>query len=130
MVFHDYEARTADNGQGPVAAKDAAELQAIRFSAGAEAMPRLREALALIGGRTPLLVEVKSPDRRVARLCVAVAAAVADYDGAIGVMSFNPEVGGWFARNAPQVLRGLVVTESGRRGLRGRIERPLALCAR
>jgi glycerophosphoryl diester phosphodiesterase len=42
-------------------------------------------------------------------------------------MSFNPEVGAWFARYAPDVLRGLVVTEHGRRGLRGRIERPLFL---
>jgi glycerophosphoryl diester phosphodiesterase len=74
-----------------------------------------------------LLIEVKSPERHVARLCAAVAGALEDHEGPVGVMSFNPEVGGWFARHASPVLRGLVVTESGRRGLRGRIERPLAL---
>jgi glycerophosphoryl diester phosphodiesterase len=42
-------------------------------------------------------------------------------------MSFNPEVGAWFARHAPHVLRGLVVTEHGKKGLRGRIERRLFL---
>jgi glycerophosphoryl diester phosphodiesterase len=42
-------------------------------------------------------------------------------------MSFNPQVGAWFARHAPQVLRGLVVTEQGKRSLRGRIERRLFL---
>jgi hypothetical protein len=41
-------------------------------------------------------------------------------------MSFNPEVGAWFARHAPGRLRGLVVTEQGK-GLRGVAERPLAL---
>ncbi|MGZ8343776.1 MAG: glycerophosphodiester phosphodiesterase family protein [Allosphingosinicella sp.] len=127
MVFHDYELDRLTAGQGPVAARTAAELQAFRFRVGTEGMPRLAEALAMIGGRTPLLIEVKSPERRVARLCAAVARAVDGYDGPFGVMSFNPEVGAWFARHAPQMPRGLVVTESGRRGLRGRIERPLAL---
>lgn len=127
MVFHDYELDRLTIAKGAVAARAAAELRSIRFHIGAGAMPRLAEALAMIGGRTPLLIEVKSPERRVARLCAAVARSLEGYEGPVGVMSFNPEVGAWFARHAPHVLRGLVVTESGRRGLRGRIERPLAL---
>jgi glycerophosphoryl diester phosphodiesterase len=127
MVFHDYELQRLTRGQGPVAARTAAELQAIPFNLAGETMPRLAEALVTIRGRTPLLIEVKSPERRVDRLCAAVAHAVEDYEGSVGVMSFNPEVGAWFARNAAPVLRGLVVTESGRRGLKGRLERPLAL---
>ena len=127
MVFHDYKLERLTLEQGPVADRSAGELQGIPFKGAAGSMPRLSEALAMIGGRAPLLVEVKSPDRRVERLCAAVARALGGYEGPVGVMSFNPEVGGWFARHAPRVLRGLVVTESGRRGLRGRIERPLAL---
>lgn len=127
MVFHDYELGRLTAGQGPVAARTAAELQAIRLNLCNEAMPRLSEALSIVGGRAPLLIEVKSPDRQVARLCAAVARALAGYEGPVGAMSFNPQIGAWFARHAPHVLRGLVVTESGRRGLRGRIERPLAL---
>lgn len=127
MVFHDYELERLTAGQGPVAAHTAAELQSIRLNLCNEAMPRLAEALDIVGGRRPLLIEVKSPNRQVARLCAAVAQSLAGYEGPVGVMSFNPEVGAWFARHAPHVLRGLVVTESGRRGLRGRIERPLAL---
>jgi glycerophosphoryl diester phosphodiesterase len=127
MVFHDYELERLTAGQGPVASRTAAELQAIPLNHCGEAMPRLPEALAIISGREPLLIELKSPDRRVAHLCAAVAEALAGYQGPVGVMSFNPEVGAWFARHAPQALRGLVVTESGKRGLRGRIERPLTL---
>lgn len=127
MVFHDEELDRLTAGRGPVAVRSAAELQAFRFTLGTGTMPRLAEALALIGGLAPLLVEIKSPGRRVARLCAAVARALDGYGGPFGVMSFNPEVGAWFARHAPHMLRGLVVTESGRRGLRGRIERPLAL---
>lgn len=127
MVFHDYELERLTAGQGPVAARTAAELQAIRLNLCNEAMPRLSEALSIVGGRVPLLIEVKSPDRQVARLCAAVARALAGYEGPVAAMSFNPQAGAWFARHAPHVLRGLVVTESGRRGLRGRIERPFAL---
>jgi len=127
MVFHDHVLDRLTAAQGPVAARTAAELQAIRLTIGGEAMPRLAEALDLIGGRTPLLVELKSPGRQVGRLCAAVAGALQAYSGPAGVMSFNPEVGGWFARHAPHLLRGLVVTENGKRGMRGRIERPFSL---
>ncbi len=127
MVFHDYELDRLTGGRGPVAARTAAELQAIRLNRCGEAMPRLAETLSALGGRAPLLIEVKSPERRVARLCAAVAQALAGYAGPVAVMSFNPEVGAWFARNAAHLLRGLVVTERGRRGLKGRIERRLGL---
>jgi glycerophosphoryl diester phosphodiesterase len=40
-------------------------------------------------------------------------------------MSFNPEVGRWFARHGPRITRGLVVTEAGSRR-RGRLKRRLA----
>jgi glycerophosphoryl diester phosphodiesterase len=127
MVFHDYELERLTLDQGPVAKRTAAELQTLRLRVGGEVMPRLSEALVTIGGRVPLLIEVKSPERHVARLGRAVADALEHYDGPVGVMSFNPEVGRWFARHQPKVLRGLVVTERGRKGLRGRIERRLAL---
>jgi glycerophosphoryl diester phosphodiesterase len=127
MVFHDYELDRLTIEQGPLAGRTAAELQAIRFHVGSEVMPRLAEALEMIAGRVPLLIEVKSRDRIVAPLCSAVARALEGYDGPVGVMSFNPEVGAWFARRVPRVVRGLVVTEQRKRGLRGRIERRLFL---
>jgi glycerophosphoryl diester phosphodiesterase len=127
MVFHDYELDRLTAERGPVAALSAAQLKAVRLDLCDEPIPSLSDILTLIAGRTPLLIEVKAPERRVERLCAAVARAVGGYEGPFGVMSFNPEVGAWFARHAPQMLRGLVVTESGRRGARGRIERRIAL---
>ncbi|HEX8466443.1 MAG TPA: glycerophosphodiester phosphodiesterase family protein [Allosphingosinicella sp.] len=127
MVFHDYELERLTAGRGPVAALTAAELQSVRLNLCGEAMPRLAQALSIVGGRAPLLIEVKSPDWQAARLCAAVARALTGYEGPVAAMSFNPEIGAWFARHCARVLRGLVVTESGRRGPGGRIERPLAL---
>ena len=126
MVFHDYELDRLTMEQGPVARRTAAELQAIRLRVGDAVMPRLAEILQTVAGRVPLLIEVKSRGRRSAPLCAAVARALEAYGGPVGVMSFNPQVPGWFERHAPEVLRGLVVTEQGKKGLRGRIERLLA----
>lgn len=126
MVFHDYELDRLTDGLGALRTLGSAELKRIRLTGSEEGIPTLAEILALIGGRTPLLIELKSPGRRVAQLCRAVQRALDDYRGPVAVMSFNPEIGHRFASDAPQLLRGLVVTEQGK-GLRGMIERPLAL---
>jgi glycerophosphoryl diester phosphodiesterase len=127
MVFHDYELDRLTDGFGALRTLGSAELQRVRLNGSDETIPTLIEILALIGGRTPLLIELKSPGRRVAQLCRAVKRALDAYQGPVAVMSFNPEIGHRFAREAPQVLRGLVVTEEKKRGLRGMIGRPLAL---
>jgi glycerophosphoryl diester phosphodiesterase len=126
MVFHDADLARLADARGALAAWSAAELGRFRLNGSDETIPTLSEILALIAGRAPLLIEVKSPNRSVAALCRSVAAALSGYRGAVGVMSFNPEVGRWFARRAPERLRGLVVTEQ-KKGLRGFAERPLAL---
>jgi glycerophosphoryl diester phosphodiesterase len=126
MVFHDDDLDRLTGTRGRVADLDADSLAKLRLCGTSETLPRLTDVLALIGGRAPLLIEVKSPDRHVVPLCRAVEAALRDYSGAVGIMSFNPEVGAWFARHAPERLRGLVVSESGKKGLRGRVERRLS----
>jgi glycerophosphoryl diester phosphodiesterase len=125
-VFHDERLDRLTGEQGRVSTLTLAELGQIRLKGSDETIPSLREVLALIAGRVPLLIEVKAPSREVAALSRSVADALAAYIGPVAVMSFNPEVGRWFARNAPQRLRGLVVTEAGN-GWRGIAERYLAL---
>jgi glycerophosphoryl diester phosphodiesterase len=126
MVFHDYKLERLTGRDGLIVARKAAELQRLRLAGSGETIPTLAEILTLVAGRVPLLIEVKTPERDVAGLSRSVAEALAGYVGPVGVMSFNPEVGRWFARNAPGRLRGLVVTEAGRRW-RGLYERRLAL---
>jgi glycerophosphoryl diester phosphodiesterase len=126
VVFHDYELERLTDGFGALRTLGSAALQRIRLKGSDETIPTLPEILGLIGGRTPLLIELKSPGRRVAQLCRAVQRALDGYQGSVAVMSFNPEIGHHFFRWAPRLLRGLVVTEQSK-GLRGLIERPLAL---
>lgn len=126
MVLHDYKLERLTGRDGLVVAHKASELARIRLLGSEETIPALADILALIAGRAPLLIEVKTPERDVAGLSRSVAGALSGYQGPVGVMSFNPEVGRWFARHAPQRLRGLVVTEAGRRW-RGWAERHVAL---
>jgi glycerophosphoryl diester phosphodiesterase len=126
MVFHDYHFDRLTTDKGPVRDRDATEIAQLRLAGTVEKIPPLTDALRLIAGRVPLLIEVKSPDRHIVPLCRAVEAALQGYSGPAGIMSFNPEVGAWFAHHAPERLRGLVVTESGKKGWRGRVERRLA----
>ncbi|MDQ8756810.1 glycerophosphodiester phosphodiesterase family protein [Sphingosinicella sp. LHD-64] len=114
IVFHDYDLRRLAGADGKLADLPAAAISAHRLTGTEEAIPILPDILALIDGRAPLLIEVKSPGRDVAPLCEAVNRALASYIGPVAVMSFNPAIGHWFAKRAPDVLRGLVVTEEGR----------------
>ncbi|MEA3044828.1 MAG: hypothetical protein QOH47_2666 [Sphingomonadales bacterium] len=126
VVFHDYDLERLTDGDGALRTLGAAELGRIRLKGSDETIPTLAEILALVAGRAPLLIEVKSPGRRVAGLTRAVLRALADYRGPVAVMSFNPGIGRRLARLAPHILRGLVVTEDGQ-PRRRRIRRRLAL---
>ena len=126
MVIHDHALERLTEGFGQVRGLPAAELERIRLKKSDETIPSLPDILALVAGRAPLLIEVKSPGRDVGPLSRAVAAALSGYKGPMAVMSFNPEVGRWFARHAPERLRGLVITEAGRKW-RGWLTRYLAL---
>lgn len=126
MVFHDEWLHRLTDEQGMTRARTAAELARIRLRGSKETIPSLPEILALIAGQAPLLIEVKSPNREVGALCRAVSGALGGYMGPVAVMSFNPEVGRWFAKHDPARLRGLVVTEE-KKPWRGLLKRRLSL---
>lgn len=127
FVFHDETLDRLAGRPDRVASMASDALAGIALTGSDERIPRLSEMLRLVGGQVPLLIEIKSTNRRVAPICQAVVRALEGYRGSLAVMSFNPLVGGWFASHAPRIVRGLVVTEEGRRTLRARIERHLWL---
>lgn len=111
MVFHDTALGRLTGAEGPVRARRAAELGAIRLTGGDEGIPTLAEVLENVGGRVPLLVEIKDQDGAlgpdVGPLEAATAQALAGYDGPVAVMSFNPHSMAAMARLAPGIARGL-----------------------
>ncbi|TVV76153.1 glycerophosphodiester phosphodiesterase family protein [Sphingomonas solaris] len=127
FVFHDDTLDRLTGESGALADRAAATLDTVALSGTDEMLPRLTEMLALVSGRVPLLIEVKAGHGGIGPLCVSVRRALEGYRGPVAVMSFNPEVGRWFADHAPRLTRGLVVSEQGKPRLRGTAERWLSL---
>jgi glycerophosphoryl diester phosphodiesterase len=128
MVLHDWELDRLTDESGPVARRSAAELGKIALAGSTDTIPTLRQLLDQVAGRVPLLIEIKSrSDMRAGAICGAVHRALQGYRGAHAVMSFDPRIGRWFALNAPETVRGLVVTEENGSIFTGRLKRHLAL---
>ncbi len=131
FVFHDATLDRLTGQSGAVAERYAADLAGITLSGSRDTIPRLADTLNLVAGAVPILIEIKSSGRSITLACLAVRRLLEGYGGPVAVMSFDPGVGRWFHDHAPRVVRGLVVTEQGKRtgvaGLRGAVERRLSL---
>jgi glycerophosphoryl diester phosphodiesterase len=115
MIVHDHELGRLCGSPLLVERTPAEQLAALRLLGTAETIPWLGEALDLVRGAVPLLVEVKVQDGNARAIADAVIAELADYAGPVGVMSFDPRVASRLAMKAPYRRRGLVVAErSGR----------------
>lgn len=111
FVFHDDTLDRLTAERGAFVDRPAHAIDQIRIGGTDETIPRLSEILAIVGGRTPILIEIKAPGALVGALCLSVRRTVEGYTGTFAIMSFNPNVGRWFRMHAPRIVRGLVVTE-------------------
>lgn len=128
VVFHDEALDRLTGATGPVARRSVGELTALRLAGTQEHIPTLRDLLALVAGKAPLLLELKtSADRPPDPLCRAVRRDLEGYGGPVAVMSFDPRVVRWFAAKQPALPRGLVITEGNARTLSGGLRRRLML---
>ena len=105
VVFHDDTLDRACGVAARVDELDYAELQRLSLFGTEERIPRFSEVLALVGGRTPLIVELKNGPRN-DELCEKTWELLRKYPGASCVESFNPLIVAWFRFHAPTVLRG------------------------
>jgi glycerophosphoryl diester phosphodiesterase len=108
MVHHDHELGRLTEGSGPLVDKTAAELKAIRFKATDEQMMTLSDLCALVAGKVPLVVEVKSRFNGDRRLVKRMAAVLAAYSGPVVGMSFDPDQVVALREIMPKLTRGIV----------------------
>ena len=110
VVFHDYNLRRVCGVNKKVSELDYEELLEYRLFNSQERIPTLREALDCIGGRVPIIVELKipwSPDNT----CKAAAKELAGYNGLYCIESFNPFGLGWYKKHHPEIVRGQLSTD-------------------
>lgn len=108
MVFHDHELDRLTDATGPVRAQNAAQLGLLTVGGTADRIPTLTQFLDMIGGRVPLVIEVKSRFDGDDRLARRTAEILADHREPIAVKSFDPEIVTLLRRIAPSVPRGIV----------------------
>jgi glycerophosphoryl diester phosphodiesterase len=107
MVHHDDALGRLTEGSGALLSKTAAELRQVRFKDTSERMMSLGELCALVGGRVPLVVEVKSHfdgDRKLVR---RMAEVLASYSGPVAGMSFDPDQVLALRETMPKLPRGI-----------------------
>jgi glycerophosphoryl diester phosphodiesterase len=130
IVFHDWDLARLTGASGVAAERTADELEALHLLGTDQHPVRLARFLEVVAGRVPLLIEIKSmPDYDVEWTCASVAWLLDAYEGAVAVMSFDPRVPEWFAAQAPQIVRGLVGTDSYENGFESLWRTPEALAA-
>jgi len=91
MVHHDDALGRLNEGSGALLGMTATELKAIKFKDTSERMMSLSDLCALVKGRVPLVIEVKSHFDGDRKLVTRMAEVLSSYDGPAVGMSFDPD---------------------------------------
>ena len=105
VVFHDDTLLRACQLNARVDAYTYEELRGMSLFGTNHRIPLFADVLAVIDGRIPMIVELKSGGDWVGN-CESTLAHLQAYKGAYCVESFDPHIVRWFRVNAPDILRG------------------------
>lgn len=109
VVFHDFVLDRLTGETGAVVARKAAELGAITLKGSSDPILTLSAFLDLIGGRVPLVIEIKSRFDGDLTLTKRAVEVVAGYKGhPIVIKSFDPDIVAALRELAPEIPRGIV----------------------
>jgi glycerophosphoryl diester phosphodiesterase len=108
MVHHDDALGRLTDGAGALRSLSAAELKAVAFKDTPERMMSLGDLCALVGGRVPLVIEVKSHFDGDRQLVTRMSQVLSTYRGPAVGMSFDPDQVMALRELMPQLPRGIV----------------------
>ena len=108
MVHHDDALGRLTEGSGALLGMTSEQLRAVRFKDTPEKMMSLGDLCALVKGRVPIVIEVKSHfdgDRKLVR---RMAEVLSTYPGPVAGMSFDPDQVQALRETMPELPRGIV----------------------
>ena len=105
ILFHDESLSRLTDNDGYVKFLTKEDLDLLTLKGSKEKIPTLEQALELVNGRVPLLIEIKNNDK-VGQLEKTVLEMLKNYKGEFAIESFNPYVLEYFYKYAPTILRG------------------------
>lgn len=105
VVFHDGSLKRMCGLDKPLNALTYSELKGLPLGQSGERIPLFTEVLELIGGKVPLIIELKAGGRN-SEFCRKTWEILQGYKGPYCVESFDPRIVRWFKKNAKKVVRG------------------------
>jgi len=112
VVFHDVDLQRLTGRQGHVWQQTAGQLAGLAIGGTQECIPSLAEVLELVGGRVPLVIELKGIPGQDGGLVEEVVRCLSAYPGPAALMSFDHHLIRDLARHAGNIPYGL--TAEGR----------------
>ena len=112
MVHHDDALGRLTEGSGALLGMTAAQLKAVKFRDTSERMMSLGDLCALVAGRVPLVIEVKSHFDGDRKLVARMAEVLASYRGPVVGMSFDPDQVLALRELMPELPRGIIAERS------------------
>lgn len=107
VVFHDSPLERLTGEKGHVRERTAKEMTALSIGGTFEKVPTLDQMLAHVGGKVPLVIELKGDAGHDGNMVKEVAKSLAKYRGKAAIMSFDHHLIRDFAKHAPGIAGGL-----------------------
>ena len=104
-VFHDDDLLRMTGERGGICGKTFRQLSELRLLGTEERIPLFSEFLEFIGGKVPLLIEIK-PDESRKELVEKTLATLKHYKGEFALQSFDPRCVWQIRQSAPEIPRG------------------------
>jgi glycerophosphoryl diester phosphodiesterase len=108
MVHHDDALGRLTEGSGALLGMTSGQLKAARFRDTSEQMMSLGDLCALVAGRVPLVIEVKSHFDGDRKLVTRMLEVLASYSGPVAGMSFDPDQVLALREKNPELIRGII----------------------
>ena len=113
VVFHDDNLYRMCGKRKEIKDYTYSELRKLKLLNTKYTIPTLESVLKLIGGRVPVIVELKY-DLKAGILEKEVSKFLDNYNGEFCVKSFSPLSILWFKKNRPNYIRGLLISNKAR----------------
>lgn len=107
VIFHDDQLKRLTGTEGFVWQRTAAEMAALRIGTTLDHPPTLSQALELVDGRVPMVVELKGHPGHDDGLVRAVGRVLRRYRGKVAIMSFDHWLIRDFEKHCPGIPGGL-----------------------
>lgn len=115
-VLHDHSLKRTAGADAIIEDLTAEDLPQYRLEGTEETVPLFSQVLSLVGGKVPLIVELKATTENFAALCEAATGLLDGYNGVYCIESFDPRCIGWLKKHRPELIRGQLAENFFRTG--------------